>query len=77
MNNFIESRANMTEAEWKLYESHLAKRAKEEQQRIEYQRQRNIQLRKLEIERIMKSCGGRFTREELERYSLDTLMMIF
>lgn len=75
MNNFIESRSNMSDAEWEMYEKHLEKRAKEEQQKIDLQR--NIQLRKFEIERILKVAGDRFTREQLEKKSLNTLMMIF
>lgn len=77
MNNFIESRANMTEVEWEMYEKHLEKRAREEQQKIEIERQRNIQLKKSEIERILKTCGDRFTKEQLEVKPLRTLMMIF
>lgn len=77
MNNFIESRSNMSDAEWEMYEKHLEKRAKEEQQKIDLQRQRNIQLRKFEIERILKVAGDRFTREQLEKKSLNNLMMIF
>lgn len=77
MNNFIENRGNMTESEWQIYERHLEKRAREEQIKIDIQKQRNISLRKSEIERIIRNCGDRFTREQLEKKSLNTLMMIY
>ena len=67
----------MTESEWQMYEKHLEKRAVEEQQKVEIQRQRNIQLRKFEIERILKVAGDRFTREQLEKKSLRILQNIY
>lgn len=77
MSNYIESRGAMTEAEWQEYEKHLAKRADEERERIKSETEHNRMLRKSEIQRILRDCGGRFSREELARKPLDSLMMIF
>ena len=77
MSNCIMSRAEMTDHEWSVYTSHLAKRAREEQEKIECQKQQLRTYRESLIADVLEQHSDRFTYDELKRMSTRALEMMW
>lgn len=72
----IESRSSMTEQEWEKYVSHLEMRNRQEQEKLELEKQRMKVYKETLIQDILKRSENH-SLEELQRLSVRSLERIF
>lgn len=76
MNNYIMNRSEMTEQEWNSYVSHLEMRNRQEQEKLELEKQRMRAYKETLIQDILQRSNSH-SLEDLQRMTVRSLERIY